>query len=158
VTNTFDEQSINDVIDRIASFALVSGYFDEVNGAEPKSSPGTKVTFALWVQNIIPVNSSGLAITSGLFILNGRIYMSMLSKPYELIDPKITTATSYMMASMNTSFQLGGADGVRAIDILGMEGTKLSAQAGYVEIDRQMMRVMTITIPIIINDMWTQSP
>lgn len=154
----FDETAINDVLSRIESLALDSGYFDDVNGHEPKSSPGTKVTFAVWVQNIIPVESSGLAITSGLFILNGRIYMSMMRKPYEIIDPKITAAASYIIGRMNASFQLGGNDGVRAIDLLGMAGTKLSAAAGYVEIDRQMLRVMTITIPIIINDMWAQSP
>lgn len=157
-STTFDEVAINDVISRIESLALTSGFFDQVNGHEPKSAPRTDTTFAVWVQSVIPIESSGLAITSCQFILNGRIYHQMLSKPYDRIDPRVTAATSFLIASLNGSFQLGGADGVRAIDILGMEGVKLSAAAGYVEIDRQMLRVMTITIPILINDVWTQSP
>lgn len=158
VTNNFDEVAINDVISRIESLAMQSGFFDAVNGHEPKSSPGTKTTFSVWVQAVNPIDSSGLNITSCQFILNGRIYHSMTSQPFDRIDPVVTAATSYLMAYLNNSFKLGGADNIRAIDILGMEGTKLSAAAGYVEIDRQMLRVMTLVIPIIINDVWPQSP
>lgn len=158
VTNNLDEVAINDVMSRIESLAMGSGFFDLVNGHEPKSSPGTNTTFSLWVQAVNPVESSGLNVTSCVFILNGRIYRSMMSQPFDRIDPNVTAATSYLIASLNQSFKLGGADGVRAIDILGMEGVKLSAAAGYVEIDRQMLRVMTLVIPVIINDVWTQSP
>lgn len=158
MTNALDEVAINDVINRIESLAMSSGFFDTVNGHEPKSAPGTDVTFAVWVQSVMPLEASGLAATSCLFTLNGRIYKSMTSQPYDRIDPVMTAATSFFMASLNASFQLGGADNVRAIDLLGMYGTPLSAQAGYVEIDRQMLRVMTIVIPISINDVWTQSP
>lgn len=159
MTNTtFDEVAINDVISRIESLAMQSGFFDNVNGHEPKSAPRTDTTFAVWVQSVTPLTASGLANTSCLFTLNGRIYKSMMSKPYDRIDPAVTAATSYFMAQLNGSFQLGGQDGIRAIDVLGMYGTPLSAQAGYVEIDRQMLRVMTIVIPISINDVWPQSP
>lgn len=158
VVNNLDEVAINDVLNRIESLAMASGFFDAVNGHEPKSAPGTKTTFSLWVQNVNPVSSSGLNVTSCVFILNGRIYHSMMSQPFDRIDPNVTAATSFLMASLNQSFKLGGADNVRAIDILGMEGVSLSAAAGYVEIDRQMLRVMTLTIPIIINDVWPQSP
>ena len=44
------------------------------------------------------------------------------------------------------------------IDLLGAYGQKLSAQAGYITIDSHMYRIMTLTIPCVINDLWTQAP
>ena len=45
---------------------------------------------------------------------------------------------------------------VRAIDLIGMHGTPMSAVGGYVTIGQQMSRVMEVTLPVLINDMWTE--
>jgi hypothetical protein len=155
----FTDVEINDILSRISSYALRTGRFDQVNGVEPKNAPSTTgMTCSIWVQAIETVTSSGLSATSGVFILNLRIYTSFSQQPFDMIDPQMTSATADIMNMMNGEFELGGADDVRAIDVLGMSGTALSAKAGYVEIDRRLYRVMTIVIPIIINDMWAQTP
>lgn len=155
----FTDAEINDIIDRFESYALQSGRFDQVNGAEPKNAiSGTGMTCSIWVQDISTINRSGLAATSGLLILTERIYVSFTTQPFDSIDPAMLSATSDLMNRVNGNFQLGGNDDVRMVDILGASGTKLAAKAGYVEIDRRLYRCMTITIPIIINDMWAQVP
>jgi hypothetical protein len=73
-----------------------------------------------------------------------------------MIDPAVTSATVDLIGRMSADFDFGEIASVRNVDLLGQTGHSLSAQAGYVEIDRRMYRIMTITIPIIVNDMFAQ--
>jgi hypothetical protein len=34
----------------------------------------------------------------------------------------------------------------------------MTARAGYINQDNKMYRVMTITLPLVVNDTWLQSP
>lgn len=156
MTAQFNDAAIRDVFGRLESYAMSNGRFDAVNGHEPKSAPpGNGVTYAQWVQTIKPA-LSGMGATSGLLLMNGRIYKSFTSVPYDAIDPEMTAATTDFMGQLSGDFELGGANDVRNIDLLGSTGYPLMANAGYVEIDRHMYRCMTLQIPIIINDMFIQ--
>jgi len=152
----FNEAAVNAVFGAIESYAMQSGRFDKVNTHEPKSGPGTGVLCAIWIQAIKPIRASGLAATSGLVVVQSRIYMDFLAQPYDVIDPKITAAVADLMGAISADFEFGEVANVRNVDLLGSTGTSLAAQAGYVEIDRQIYRVMTVTIPVIINDMFMQ--
>ena len=72
------------------------------------------------------------------------------------IDPKVMAAVTDYMGSLSGDFLLGNVGGVRNVDLLGQTGQALDAQAGYIEIDKTVFRVMTIQIPVIINDMFVQ--
>jgi hypothetical protein len=150
------DAAILDVFSRIVSFALESGRFDQVNQHEPKSGPGVGLLCSIWVQDIRLTRSSGLAAASGVLTMNMRLYMNFRSEPFDMIDFNILTATNWMMAQLCGDFQLGNADQVRNIDLLGSQGTPLNSKAGYVEIDKTVYRVMTLTIPIIVNDMFVE--
>lgn len=155
----FNDAAVDEVFNRVNSYLLASGRFDTVNGHEPKNAPGLGITAALWVQNIKPVRSSGLSASSGVLMLNIRVYTNFTQEPYDQIDPNVLKAVLNIMANFTADFDLGtdgAAANVRNVDLLGMTGTPLSAQAGYVEIDRQMYRVMTVFLPIVINDMFAQ--
>lgn len=155
MTANFNDAAIAAVFDRIESWAMSCGRFDSVNGHEPKSKPQGDVTFALWVQNIQDIGKlSGEAASSGVLVLQGRIYKSFVSQPFDAIDPQITAATTDLMSVLCADFDFDGIAGVRTLDVFGISGSKLQAQAGYVEIDKVVYRVMTITIPVIINDMF----
>lgn len=156
MTTQFNDVAVQDVLDRLVSFALESGRFESVNQHEPKNSPGTGVTCALWVQRIRPLKQSGLNSISGLLHITMRVYLNFRSEPFDYIDPNITSATSDMIGRLCGDFELGGADNVRAIDLIGISGQSIDAQAGYVEIDKTVFRIMTLQVPIIINDMWTE--
>lgn len=156
----FNDAAVDQVFDRVFSYLMATGRFSTVNGHEPKSAPtDNDITCALWVQNIKPVRTSGLSMTSGVLMLQIRVYTAFTSQPYDYIDPNILKAVMAIMATFSGDFNFGveGAEaGVRTVDLLGMAGVPLSAQAGYVEIDRKMYRVMTVFLPIIINDMFSQ--
>jgi hypothetical protein len=65
-------------------------------------------------------------------------------------------AMTGLIGAYSADFTLGGS--VRNIDLLGEYGEKLGAQAGYITIGGVMYRIMTLTIPCIVNDMWEQVP
>ncbi len=150
----FDDAAVDALFDKLLSHAAASGYFARVNQHEPKNAPGSGLTAALWVQDISPARSSGLSSTSGLVTLSLRVYQNFASEPFDAIDPTVVKAVNGMLSAYTGDLDLGQT--VRCIDLLGMSGTAMRAQAGYVEINKTVYRVMTITIPVIVNDMWAQ--
>lgn len=153
----FNDAAVNTVFDKVVSYALASGRFDHVNQHEPKNAPGDGIACSVWINKIEPYRQgSGISATTGMVQLNARLYTNFRQQPYDMIDPNITSATCDLIGALTSDFNFGGDAGVRNVDLLGMTGNQLSAQAGYVEIDKQMFRVMTVVIPVIINDMFVQ--
>lgn len=148
---------IRGVLDAIESHALASGYFTAVNGAEPKSPPDTSgITCAVWVEQIGPARGgSGLTSTSIRLCFYVRLYTGMLTDPPEAIDPNLMTALDALMAAYSGDFTLG--DLVREVDLLGQYGDPLSARAGYLVEGGTEFRVMTIVLPLVVNDLWLQA-
>lgn len=146
------------ILDSAVSHAQASGLFESVNGHEPKMAPATPgLTCAVWADQIRPVpRASGLRATSGLLVLNVRIYQNMISEPQDAIDPAVVGAVDTLMGAYSGDFELGG--NVRNVDLLGATQFSLSAQAGYINQDGRLYRVVTITLPVIVNDAWSQSP
>jgi len=145
------------IIEAVASHAMASGWFDRVNQYEPKSAPGNGLVASVWVASVGPqVGASGLNRTSVRFTVNVRVYTSMLADPPDMIDPNIMEAVDALLAAYTGDFTLDGL--VRNIDLLGMGGPPLGAEAGYVEIEKRLFRIMTITVPMILNDQWIQEP
>lgn len=143
------------IVDAVASHAMASGLFDRVNLHEPKNAPGGGLTAAVWADTMGPIPAaSGLASTSGRVVLKVRTYTNMMSEPQDAIDPAMLRAVDILLTAYSGDFTLGGL--VRNIDLLGAHGTGLSAQAGYINVSGQMMRVYDITLPIVANDLWTQ--
>jgi len=150
-----------DVIEMAVSHAMATGYFERVNQYEPKSAPIEGLFAAVWVQSIAPYAAqSGLAATSAYLILNVRIYTNMIAEPQDMIDPRIMEATDELMRRYSADFTLDGL--VAAVDLLGQGTESLRAEAGYIQIGSgdkgAMFRVMTITLPLILNDAWEQQP
>ena len=145
------------ILDSLVSDALTTGLFDQVNTHEPKSAPRYGLTCAMWLDSIKPYAlMSGLNATSALLIFNARLFTSMLQYPQDAIDPAMIVAVDTLMTKYSGDFTLG--DQVRNVDLLGESGYQLEAQAGYINQDSKLYRVVTLTIPLIINDAWTQSP
>ena len=146
---------VTGILGKIVDHASSSGYFDRVNTHEPKSAPGNGVSCVIWVQRIAPVPAgSGLQATTGLLEFSVRVMTNMISEPMDEIDPNIIRAVDHLLGAYSGDFELGGE--VRNVDLLGQAGTPMSAQAGYINIDHKLYRVMTITLPLIVNDLWAQ--
>jgi len=144
------------IIEAVRSHALASGEFEQAPGYEPKSKPGRGLTCAVWVQRgpAPTARTSGAAATSARLILNVRVYTNMISDPQDEIDPRVVAAVDTLMTAYNGDFTLGGL--VSYVDILGMHGVLLDAVAGYLQQDGAIFRVMTITLPVIIENAWEQ--
>lgn len=146
---------ITGVLDGVVSHAMTLGLFERVNQHEPKNAPGRGLTAAIWVDTVAPIPAgSGLAVTTGILTLRVRLYTSMLAEPADMIDPTITAAVGAPLSAYSGDFDLGGQ--IRNVDLLGATGRALSAQAGYLNQDGRLLRIMDITLPCIINDLWDQ--
>lgn len=143
-------------VEHMESHCMKVAYFDRVNLHEPKNAPARGLTAAIWVERLDPISGrSGLATTSVRLEFMIRIYSNMLQEPVDAIDPDILEASSAVMESFTGNFELG--DQVNSwIDLLGENGNPLSAQSGYLGIDNKMYRVMTIRVPVILDDVWEQ--
>ncbi len=143
--------------DALESRLLATGVFRRVNAHEPKSAPDTDLSAAVFVQSVGPdPTASGLAATSALVVYQVRIYLGMINEPQDDIDLAVVVALDTIFEDLSGDFDLGG--NARNIDLLGSAGTGgLNATAGYVTVDSTMYRVLDISVPIIHNDVWTQT-
>jgi hypothetical protein len=143
--------------DTLLSHALASGLFDNVAGHEPKASPGNGVYAALWVQEIgVAAGRSGLTATAIRVEYSIRIGTNMLGERQDDIDPAVMVAAASLVLAYSGDFQLGGfAD---QVDLLGAYGAPLAARAGYLNQDGVLYRVMVVTVPVIVDDVFTQTP
>ena len=151
----FDQQAVTNVTDALVSKAAATGSFRRVNSHEPKAAPGSGLTLAIWADSIQPVaQASGLASTSGVVTFLARAYGNMLQKPEDEIDPRLMASASVLIGAYSADFTLGAL--VRNIDLLGMYGRKMGGQAGYVTIGGAMYRIFTVTVPCVMDDLWSQ--
>ena len=144
------------ILDAVISHAKATGKAERVLTHEPKSAPGNGITVAVWVQNLRPAAASGLASTSVRLEFSVRVYTNMLADPQDTIDTRLLGAVDALMAAYSGDFDLGGL--VRNVDLLGEHGDPLSADAGYLEQDGRMYRVMVISLPLVVSDLYPQAP
>ena len=141
----------------LISHALSSGMFAQVSGHEPKSGPSNGLYGALWVDEIGPAPArSGLVSTSTRLAFNFRVGTNMIAEPQDDIDVDVLVAVCFLMGAYSGDFMLG--EEVANVDLLGAHGTPLSARAGYLNQDGRLYRVMVISIPLIVNDVFDQVP
>ncbi|MGH3381363.1 MAG: hypothetical protein ACRDP6_42190 [Actinoallomurus sp.] len=148
---SFDPMVTQDVI---VSHAKRLGLFDRVHAHEPKSAPGNGLTCAIWADHIGPIQSSGLDSTSLRVTYSVRLYYPMLKEPQDAIDRTVLAAVAALMSAYSGDFTLD--DEARHVDLLGAYGVALSSQAGYLDQDKRLFRVFTISLPIIFNDVFEQ--
>lgn len=144
----------------LRSHAERLGVIEKTTGHEPKNAPGRGVRGAFWAVGFKAATGmhSGLASTSVVVIVNCRLSVPMSHQSADDIDPMIMAAADQLCGAYVEDFTLSGLANVRAIDVRAMAGVPLSCDFGYLEIDKIMFRVATIVLPVIYNDVWTESP
>lgn len=141
--------------DALVSHAMSTGWFDQVNEHEPKSSINSGMTAAIWFTGLKPAEGvSGLNSTTAVLEMRLRIYTSMTSEPLDQIDPTVVKATGDLLTRYSADFTLDGM--VRNIDLLGEFGQSLEAKSGYLDVGGTKMRVVDIFLPLVINDLFSQ--
>jgi hypothetical protein len=146
---------INAILAAVQSHAQGTGYFDSVVLHEPKSAPSTGSTAAIWANRIRPTMQSGLISVSVSLVLNIRLYASMLQEPQDAIDASLAIAADALFSAYCGDFELGST--ARNIDIFGSEGFDMECVFGYINQDGTLFRTADITLPIVVNDVWTEA-
>jgi len=141
----------------LVDITLRTGAVDRVNRHEPKSKPGLGLSAAVWLNSLGPAPGARHALnrTTGLVVINERLTIPMLSPPEDEIDPALYRAVGLIIEGISEDFTLGGV--CKNVDLLGESGQALSAAAGYYSQDGTPYRVMMLTIPLIVNDLWGQA-
>jgi hypothetical protein len=140
--------------DALVSHAEATGRFTAVTKHEPFSKPAG-VHAAIWLDTLTPVErASGLAGVAVRLAFVCRVYLGAESKPYDDVDAKGLAAADRLMAAWAGDFTLNGR--IRNVDLKGAHGVPLSAQSGYQRIGDTTYRVITLTVPLIVNDVWEE--
>lgn len=148
---------ITGILNAVVSHAQTLGRFERVNTHAPENAPGSGLSATVTVASVGPVPAaSGLNSTTARVALDVIVYAAVPQEPADDIEPLVTKAVDALMASYSGDFELGGE--VRNVDLLGAHGAPLSAQTGYTTIAAQTYRVAIITLPLIVNDLWSQTP
>lgn len=146
---------VTGIFDQVESHLHRTGRFDQVGMHESKNAPGNGLVVEAWTEQITAVALvSGLSVASVRLELNIRVRKNMLAEPQDAIDPEILSAVDLLMNNFAGDFELGGE--VMHVDVLGAYGAPMNARAGYIEQDKRMYRTMTISLPLIIADVWTE--
>jgi hypothetical protein len=107
------------------------------------------------VARIAPIPAaSGVRAGTGRIELTGRVMTPADAEPPDGIDIAVTGAVDALMTAYAGDFEFGGS--VRNVDLLGAHGTALSAQFGFSRFDSTTYRVATLTVPLIVNDLWEE--
>lgn len=147
---------VDDLMAAITSVAQTLGVFNVVTSHEPVNAV-SGWTAALWLQDIAPCRGeSGLNMTSLRVEFTFRIYSTAVTEPKDEVDPQLASATAKMIAALSAGFTFG--DTVHGVDLLGAYGTPLKGKAGYLSVATGPYRVMDITIPVVVDDVFEQDP
>jgi hypothetical protein len=145
-----------ELTENVASVLLATGLFERVNQYEPKSAPGNGLTAAVWFTSLDPYpGGSGINATTGTYVFTIRLYTSMLSDPQDMIDPNLIDACDTLFDGFSEDYELDSS--VRNIDLLGETGNSLSARSKYLDQDGKLFRIIDITLPLIVNDVWVHN-
>lgn len=154
------EEWVDLLIDNVVSDVQRSGWCDRVNEQEPYRKPGHGITAAVFPDYMGPTKVSGLASTSARIVVFVRLFMPLplpnrnFPGQGDVIDRRLLKATSNILRRYHDDFDFEGT--IRNVDLLGAHGQALEARTGYLEIDKVHFRVVTITVPCIVNDVWPQ--
>jgi hypothetical protein len=156
LASTFSQAAVKALLTAMKTQASESGLFRKVLSHEPKSSPGNGVTYALWMGPVTPVpNYSGLAATAGRIVMYGRVYVPWIQSDEDTTETQLVHCILEMIAAYSGTITVGGT--VNEVDLLGAYGVALeSGTVGYIEHDGTHYRAAELTIPVIIDALWTQ--
>lgn len=146
---------VNTLFSGISSHLRSLGLFESVGKHEPKKAPKGLSAWC-WSDTIRAIRSSSLTNVSVLVVFKIRVCQNFKSEPQDEIDPQMLAAVGKIMNDFAGDFTLG--DAIRNVDILGENGFELKAQAGYLQIDNIMHRIMDIDVPLVVDDVWSYAP
>ena len=148
--SNFDAAQAQALFDALQSACQGTALFQAVDTHEPVSPPGARLYCSIVLDGLKAVLTSGLNQTSGQAAFLITIWSKAQQRPLDKIDPELLAAAATVMGVLSGEFTLAGT--VRNIDLFAM-----SAEPLWADFDGEQFRIMRITVPVVINDMFSQS-
>ncbi|HKH19539.1 MAG TPA: hypothetical protein VKB53_01280 [Gammaproteobacteria bacterium] len=145
------------LLEALESTAKTLGIFGRVYPSEPRTAPDSKgLSCAVWFERMDPLKGEGgLNKTTVRIEYTARVYKGVLAEPGN-VEAIALRAAGKVMKALSLDFTLGGT--IRKVDLLGAFGAGLGGIAGYLTQDKTLFRVIDITVPLIVDDVWSQVP
>jgi hypothetical protein len=151
-----DGTTLTSIQDGLVSHSQALGVFDTVEDHAPATVPGAGI-WCIWEVTVPFAHaSSGLASTSAVLTWVATILAPLTTEPGGDIERDVLRAADALIRSLIGDFDLGGL--VRYVDVRGSEGTPLRADAGYASVNGVRLRVVTVVVPLIVNDLYDETP
>lgn len=145
-----------EVMDAQASLVAEHCDVDRSLKWEPKGAPGAGLTAATWVQTARPyVRASGLQVGSVVVMTMTRFMTGFKATPTGEIDPRLVDAADLLVEALHGTFDLARTG--CWVDLGGESGEPWRAEAGYAELDNSIYRIMDVTVPYILTDIYPMS-
>lgn len=152
---TFDKAAVKALFSEVTSHAQSLGIFTGGVNAHDPDNPPSGPAYAVWLSGIIPApRASGLAATSGRVEFTGHIMTPRRSRPLDEVEQDVMLLAVDLIAAYSANFTLD--DEVMEVDLLGTYGAPLGAEAAFADFQGTPLRVMQVTLPVIIDGLWTQ--
>lgn len=152
------EAGTTKVINAVRSHAQRTALFAQEAGHEPARAAGRGLSTMVVVQDLAPVRGqSGLDSTTMRLGLAVRVLLPMQRGAGDEVDPTIVGAVDALMAAYTAGFTLDGL--IKQVDVYGSAGGEgLRATFGYLDMQGGTYRFGEITLPLLINDVYDQTP
>jgi hypothetical protein len=153
VSLNFNAAAATALFKAVQSYAEKLALFQSTETHEPENAPGQRLYCSIVLGSpaiTCDGGASGLAAVSGTITLIARIWSSATQRPLDKVDPEVLSAACSLMAALAGGFTLGGT--IRNIDLF-----RMTMQPAWADFDGRQFRVAEITIPAVINDLWTEA-
>lgn len=141
----------------LVTHAKELGVFQDSQAHAPMSPPTASVTCYWWLLELRTIpGRSGLNTVSALVVFNAQLLTNMKQQPYDGIDEKLMHAGDKLINSLAGGFQLGGQ--VEQVDLLGAYSTGVTGAFAWTQIGDAYYRAMNVTVPLVLDDLWTEVP
>jgi hypothetical protein len=146
------------LLDALTSHVRTTTGVEGLTEYEPDAAPGgSGLSVAVFLHAIRPVRGGhGLDKTTLRVEMWARFYFPAGVKSQLKADRVISRAVDAVGTAISGDFTLAGT--VMNVDLLGQYGDGVGGTAGYTSIDGAEYRIFTLNIPLILSDMWVQSP
>lgn len=146
----------DDVLRALRDHARLTGRFEHARIGEYKKTPGPKLRFAVWLENLgSAAFGSGLSSTAGLVAATARLYMPTDHRPEDEVETLPAAAADLYLGRLNADLTLGGL--VRNIDVLAEQGQQLLWEFGHIVYDQTIYRIADLPVRCVVNDAWPQA-
>ena len=146
--------------DRLKTHAMTSGrLFKTVEAFPPRSAPAVEgVSLHFWLKSVAPIPArSSLSSVAVVVSFTAQMFVSDQQMPYAQNDVKLMAALDWYLGQLVGDFELGGL--VEQVDVLGAYSPGVTCDAGWQTFDKgAQYRAFTITIPLVVDDLWTEAP